>query len=172
LFNGESLSRGDLLEDFNPPVNPPAEIDDPEDKKPDDWVDASRIPDPDAQKPDDWDEDAPYEIVDEDAEKPEGWLDEEPLNIPDPGAYFPVCGVCPILMHAIQMLRNLKSGKMMKMAIGSPLQFPTPNAVRPPAAASGNGKFLVYAHVVLVNNSRPAVPTSRTRIIKANGMLL
>ncbi|KAH9982276.1 Calreticulin family-domain-containing protein [Lactifluus volemus] len=89
LFNGESLSRGDLLEDFNPPVNPPAEIDDPEDKKPDDWVDASRIPDPDAQKPDDWDEDAPYEIVDEDAEKPEGWLDEEPLNIPDPDAEKP-----------------------------------------------------------------------------------
>jgi hypothetical protein len=38
------------LTDFNPPVNPPKEIDDPEDKKPEDWVDAKRIPDPDATK--------------------------------------------------------------------------------------------------------------------------
>jgi hypothetical protein len=39
-----------LLEDFEPPVNPPEEIDDPEDKKPADWVDQEKIPDPDAKK--------------------------------------------------------------------------------------------------------------------------
>ena len=88
LINGESQKRGDLLEDFSPPVNPPAEIDDPEDEKPGDWVDTKRIADPDAKKPDDWDEDAPYEILDEDAEKPEGWLDDEPSTIPDPGMHF------------------------------------------------------------------------------------
>ena len=38
------------MEDFEPAVNPPAEIDDPEDKKPEDWVDTKRIPDPDAVK--------------------------------------------------------------------------------------------------------------------------
>ena len=50
LFNGESQRSGNLLEDFTPPVNPPKEIDDPEDEKPADWVDQKRIPDPDATK--------------------------------------------------------------------------------------------------------------------------
>ncbi|KAI0718917.1 Calreticulin family-domain-containing protein [Cerioporus squamosus] len=89
LFNGDSYNLGNLLEDFTPPVNPEKEIDDPEDKKPEDWVDTKRIPDPEAVKPDDWDEDAPYEIPDEDAVKPEGWLDDEPEYIPDPDAEKP-----------------------------------------------------------------------------------
>ncbi|KAI0035137.1 Calreticulin family-domain-containing protein [Vararia minispora EC-137] len=89
LVNGESKSSGSLLEDFSPAVNPEKEIDDPEDKKPEDWVDAKRIADPDAAKPEDWDEDAPYEIPDEDAEKPEGWLDDELETIPDPDAEKP-----------------------------------------------------------------------------------
>ena len=41
---------GSLLEDFTPAVNPEKEIDDPDDKKPEDWVDTKRIPDPDAKK--------------------------------------------------------------------------------------------------------------------------
>jgi len=89
LINGESSKNGSLLEDFDPPVNPSKEIDDPEDKKPEDWVEQAKIPDPDAQKPADWDEDAPYEIVDEDAVKPDGWLDDESLTIPDPDATKP-----------------------------------------------------------------------------------
>ncbi|TFY63323.1 hypothetical protein EVJ58_g3328 [Rhodofomes roseus] len=89
LFNGESKANGSLLEDFQPAVNPLKEIDDPEDKKPEDWVDAKRIADPDAVKPDDWDEDAPYEITDEEAVKPEGWLDDEPETIPDPDSEKP-----------------------------------------------------------------------------------
>ncbi|ESK96243.1 calnexin [Moniliophthora roreri MCA 2997] len=89
LFNGESQKSGSLLEDFEPPVNPPKEIDDPEDSKPADWVDEKKIADPEAKKPEDWDEDAPYEILDEEAEKPEGWLDDEPLTIPDPDAEKP-----------------------------------------------------------------------------------
>ena len=89
LINGDSKKKGSLLEDFEPPVNPPKEIDDPEDTKPADWVDTPRIPDPAATKPDDWDEDAPREIVDESAEKPEGWLEDEPSTIPDPDAIKP-----------------------------------------------------------------------------------
>ncbi|KAH8998757.1 Calreticulin family-domain-containing protein [Lactarius hatsudake] len=89
LINGESKSRGSLLEEFAPPVNPSAEIDDPEDEKPADWVNEKRIADPDATKPEDWDEEAPYEILDEDAVKPEGWLDDEALTIPDPDAEKP-----------------------------------------------------------------------------------
>ena len=50
FFNGESQKSGSLLEDFEPPVNPSKEIDDPEDTKPEDWVDTKRISDPDATK--------------------------------------------------------------------------------------------------------------------------
>lgn len=96
------MNRGDLLENFSPSVNPPAEIDDPEDKKPEDWVDTPRISDPAAKKPDDWDEEAPYEILDEDAQKPEGWLDDEPLTIPDPGVYLSACGLRLPLMYPLR----------------------------------------------------------------------
>ncbi|KAK0667387.1 Calreticulin family-domain-containing protein [Cercophora samala] len=88
-INGEQVKEGSLLEDFTPSVNPPKEIDDPKDKKPEDWVDEARIQDPDAKKPDDWDEDAPYEIVDEDATQPADWLVDEPTTIPDPEAQKP-----------------------------------------------------------------------------------
>ncbi|KAK7686620.1 hypothetical protein QCA50_010220 [Cerrena zonata] len=88
-FNGESENLGNLLEDFTPAVNPPKEIEDPDDKKPEDWVDQKKIPDPDAKKPEDWDEDAPYEIPDEEAVKPEGWLDDEPDLVADPDAEKP-----------------------------------------------------------------------------------
>ncbi|KAI6031360.1 Calreticulin family-domain-containing protein [Pisolithus microcarpus] len=88
-FNGLVQKVGNVLEDFEPPVNPPEFIDDPEDRKPEDWVDKKKIPDPDAVKPDDWDENEPYEIPDEDAVKPEGWLDDEPEMIPDPEAEKP-----------------------------------------------------------------------------------
>lgn len=88
-IDGKSVKSGSLLEDFKPAVNPPAEIEDPEDKKPEDWVDTPKIVDPAAKKPEDWDEDAPYEIIDEDAVKPEDWLEDEPEFIPDPKAKKP-----------------------------------------------------------------------------------
>ncbi|KAI9469258.1 hypothetical protein LPJ78_002826 [Coemansia sp. RSA 989] len=88
-IDGVERKTGSLLEDFDPPVNPPKEIDDPEDSKPADWVDEEQIPDPDAVKPADWDEDAPAMILDEDAVKPDGWLEDEPLMIPDPEAEKP-----------------------------------------------------------------------------------
>ncbi|PSN59558.1 Calreticulin-domain-containing protein [Corynespora cassiicola Philippines] len=88
-IDGESIRNGTLLEDFSPAVNPEKEIDDPNDSKPEDWVDEARIPDPEAKKPEDWDEDAPFEIVDEEATKPEDWLEDEPTTIPDPEAEKP-----------------------------------------------------------------------------------
>jgi hypothetical protein len=66
LVDDESVTTGNLLEDFTPPVNPPTEIDDINDKKPDTWVDDPKIRDPDAKKPDDWDESQPFQIIDED----------------------------------------------------------------------------------------------------------
>jgi hypothetical protein len=50
LVNGVSDKDGSLLEDFEPPVNPSKEIDDPKDKKPSTWVDEKQIPDPAATK--------------------------------------------------------------------------------------------------------------------------
>ena len=80
------VNKGTLLDDFSPPVNPPSEIDDPEDSKPEDWDEREKIADPGAKKPDDWDENEPETIADKDAKKPEGWLDDEPEMIPDPSA--------------------------------------------------------------------------------------
>lgn len=39
---------------MTPPVNPSREIEDPDDRKPEDWDERPKIPDPDAVKPDDW----------------------------------------------------------------------------------------------------------------------
>jgi calnexin len=41
-INDEEVKKGSLLEDFDPPVNPPKEIDDPSDSKPADWVDEEK----------------------------------------------------------------------------------------------------------------------------------
>ncbi|KAI9332087.1 calnexin precursor [Obelidium mucronatum] len=89
LINGESEKKGSLLKDMEPPVNPSKEIDDPSDKKPEDWVDNAKIPDPNAVKPADWDETAPREIIDEDATIPDDWLENEPKSVNDPEAVKP-----------------------------------------------------------------------------------
>lgn len=49
-FNGAVQKAGSVLEDFDPAVNPPKMIDDPQDKKPKDWVDKKKIPDVTAVK--------------------------------------------------------------------------------------------------------------------------
>merc|ERR1711915_1168453 len=48
------VNHGTLLDSFTPPVNPPAEIDDPNDSMPADWDEREKIPDPEATKPGDW----------------------------------------------------------------------------------------------------------------------
>ncbi|XP_034825198.1 calnexin-like [Maniola hyperantus] len=89
LVDNKEANAGSLLEDFTPSVNPPEEIDDPNDQKPNDWDEREKIVDPTATKPEDWDEDAPATIVDPNAVKPDGWLDDEPDMIPDPEAKKP-----------------------------------------------------------------------------------
>jgi len=91
LIDGEERKAASLLsaEDFDPPVNPPLTIDDPEDLKPSDWVDEPQMDDPAASKPADWDEDAPPMIPDASAVMPEGWLEDEPPLITDPSAEVP-----------------------------------------------------------------------------------
>jgi calnexin len=84
-----STKKGNLLSNMDPAINPPEVIDDPDDKKPVDWVDDAKIPDPAAVKPEDWDENQPRTIPDPAAVKPEGWDESAPLDIPDPNAIKP-----------------------------------------------------------------------------------
>lgn len=85
-----SIIYGNLVSDLQPSIQPPKQIDDPNDKKPEDWDEREKIVDESASKPNDWDEEAPREIEDVNAVQPSDWLtDEEPL-IPDPAAEKPV----------------------------------------------------------------------------------
>ena len=87
-IDGEAVFEGSLFDQgvFEPPFNPPAEIDDEADEKPDTWIDDPQMDDPDATKPEDWDERAT--IPDETDEKPEGY-DDTPETIADPTATKP-----------------------------------------------------------------------------------
>merc|ERR1719205_393270 len=69
----EEIYKGSIKEDWE--VLKPKEIDDPEDKKPEDWVDSSMMDDPEDKKPEDWVEEA--KVVDSAATKPDDWDDEE-----------------------------------------------------------------------------------------------
>ncbi|XP_052892680.1 calnexin-like isoform X1 [Anopheles moucheti] len=85
----KTVNEGSLLTNFTPAVNPPAEVDDPEDRKPENWDDREKIPDPDATKPDDWNEEEPAQIADPKATKPSGWLDDVEEMVPDSTAVKP-----------------------------------------------------------------------------------
>merc|ERR1712151_1155398 len=73
FFDMESKAKGNLVDgwDFPKPT-----IDDPEDKKPKDWVDETQIDDPEDKKPEGYD-DIPSQIPDPDATKPDDWDDED-----------------------------------------------------------------------------------------------
>ncbi|CAG8536145.1 10203_t:CDS:2 [Ambispora gerdemannii] len=85
LIDSKEELSGKLEEDFD--ITPKL-IEDPDAKKPDDWVDNAKINDPDDKKPDDW-VDGPELIDDPEAIKPEDWDDEmdgewEAPQIPNP----------------------------------------------------------------------------------------
>merc|ERR1712139_512316 len=69
----EKLYEGSLKDDWD--MLPARELADPNDKKPDDWVDDAMMDDPEAAKPADWVDEK--RIVDKDAKKPEEWEDDE-----------------------------------------------------------------------------------------------
>jgi len=73
FFDQKSKASGKIVEDW--PLPKPT-IDDPEDKKPSDWVDEPEMNDPEAKKPDGYD-DIPAQIPDPDATKPADWDDED-----------------------------------------------------------------------------------------------
>jgi len=69
----EKIYEGSIKEDWD--VLKPKQIEDPEDKKPSDWVEDSMMDDPEDKKPADWTEEK--RIVDAEAKKPDDWDDEE-----------------------------------------------------------------------------------------------
>ena len=73
FFDLTSKASGNLVDHWDFPKK---EIDDPNDKKPSDWVDETEIDDPEDKKPDGYD-DIPAQIPDPDATKPEDWDDED-----------------------------------------------------------------------------------------------
>ena len=89
LIDLSEVGSGSLLSDMTPPIVPPKEIVDPEDKKPESWDEREKIQDETAVKPDDWDENEPEKILDTEATMPEGWLENEPDMVADPEAVRP-----------------------------------------------------------------------------------
>lgn len=84
-INGSPKFFGSFNSDFQPPINPPHEIEDPTDTQPSDWVEDEYIFDESVKKPDDWDETEPEFIPDPNKlNPPEGWLFDEPDLIIDP----------------------------------------------------------------------------------------
>merc|ERR1719287_437040 len=73
FFDLESKAKGNLVDDW---AFPKKEIDDPDDKKPSDWVDETEIDDPEDKKPDGHD-DIPAQVADPEATKPDDWDDED-----------------------------------------------------------------------------------------------
>merc|ERR1719393_256612 len=73
FFDLESKAKGKMVDDW---AFPKPTIDDPDDKKPSDWVDETEIDDPEDKKPEGYD-DIPAQIADPDAKKPEDWDDED-----------------------------------------------------------------------------------------------
>jgi len=72
-IDGSEVESGKLADGWK--FLEPKEIDDPEDKKPSDWVDEAEMDDPEDKKPDGYD-DIPAKIADPKATKPDDWDDE------------------------------------------------------------------------------------------------
>ena len=117
-IDGNEAVRSSLSSstNFEPPLNPPAQIVDPKDRKPSDWIDdpevigcycpfnhssnaaSLQMDDPTDSKPDDWDESQPLQITDTSATKPADWDENAPEVIPDPEAVKPEVFHCTNLL--------------------------------------------------------------------------
>ncbi|GMM53069.1 calnexin [Starmerella bacillaris] len=84
--NGITVKAGSLLDPelFEPPLQGPVSIFDPEDPIPEDWDSRKFIPDPEqTEQPEDWYDTTSYLIVNTKARKPNNWNESKPLLIPD-----------------------------------------------------------------------------------------
>jgi len=85
ILTSSAYRSGDVLvasiaTDTKPSMQPPEMIDDPDDKKPDDWVDAETIDDETDVKPDDWDNEPEFLFT----TKPSDWREDLLETVPDP----------------------------------------------------------------------------------------
>jgi len=74
FVDNKSVRSGKLEDEFK--FLDPKEINDPDQSKPEDWVENKQMPDPTDVKPEGYD-DTPEEIPDPDAKKPDDWDDED-----------------------------------------------------------------------------------------------
>ena len=83
--DGQVVSSGLLTDEllFEKPLGNTPTLPDPDDAKPDDWVDESTVVDESDVKPDDWDESQPMKVPDPTARKPTLWDESAPEMIPD-----------------------------------------------------------------------------------------
>lgn len=85
MIDTMSFLNGTFTDSFKIPIVEPKMIDDPTDKKPENWEDNEFIPDLKAKKPVDWNESEPELIPDPRRSSPPiGWYENEPEMIPDP----------------------------------------------------------------------------------------
>lgn len=89
FIDTKSMVQGSLLHNLTPPINPPAEINDPRDFKPSTWIGQPMMYDTTAVKPEDWDESQPKKIVDTRATKPDTWDETVPVTVADPRVLKP-----------------------------------------------------------------------------------
>merc|ERR1712188_146191 len=80
-IDGSEVESGKLADGWK--FLEPKEIDDPEDKKPSDWVDEAEMDDPEDKKPEGYDN-IPAKIADPKATKPDDWDDESDGEWEDP----------------------------------------------------------------------------------------
>lgn len=92
-INGKVVELGNLVTDldlFSPTMNPPKIVEDPNDRKPDDWDDRKHIPDPNVEPPEDYEKLHAHPVIpDPDAVMPDEWDESAPRYIPDPNAVKP-----------------------------------------------------------------------------------
>lgn len=74
FVDNKSVREGKLDDEFD--FLPAKEIKDPDQSKPEDWVNEAQMVDPEDKKPDGYD-DIPMELPDPDASKPDDWDDED-----------------------------------------------------------------------------------------------
>lgn len=93
-INGKVVELGNFITDeelFSPTMNPPRIIEDPNDKKPEDWDDRKYIADPEAEPPKDYEKLHAHPVIpDPNAVKPDDWDESAPRYIPDPDAVKPL----------------------------------------------------------------------------------
>lgn len=86
----ELIKSGSLLTHLIPSINPSLYIDDPNDIKPNNWIDNPNMIDINAKKPDDWNENEPQKIPNPKSIKPSNWDDNIPELIIDPEVKKPM----------------------------------------------------------------------------------